>query len=618
MADDDDINMKEPARPRIRRLGTPRDQYRRDAVEHPAITVKTPLTADQEKILENLTKYSSTFRSNGVSKAVLDGAIGLREEWAPDASVTHYTTSEVLAEEKAILEHADILADTRSYFIERSVVDSVIERYDELCRKLYGAELREEQRKAVRRLTEAEGFAMLSGQAGTGKSVVLMAVHDTYKAARRQVVGLAWTNDVVQQLKDGGFKYANTVTSELNALKGGTAEWDSKTVVIVDEAAMLSNPNARLLLSEAQKAGSKVILAGDDRQLQSIERGGIFSVLRNHHGGAELNEVLRISDPDQEQAFNHMHAGDFEKALQIFSKQKAIHWSETQADAMSDLVDKWARDSLAAPEKKRLAFAYTNADVDKLNTALRKTRREQNRLGEDRPFATSSGRFAFAVGDRLQFTDTVKWLKIYNGRFGTIQKIDKDTITVDEDGGRKVSFNTKAFKNFRHGYAGTIHRGQGKTLHQTYLYHSKRWGAEASYVALTRHSEKTALFVAKQTAKDLPTLARQMERIDDRKAATQFLVDVDDELIRGMQKLNVDWRAEDSRAGDKRKRMSDPVQSEVRDRVDAERPAKRLKPADRAERKSGRENALLANKASRSRANRGLDMRPPARWTVGD
>ena len=30
-----------------------------------------------------------------------------------------------------------------------------------------------------------------------------------------------------------------------------------------------------------------------------------------------------------------------------------------------------------------------------------------------------------------------------------------------------------AFDEFRHGYAGTIYRGQGKTLDQTYLYHSE-------------------------------------------------------------------------------------------------------------------------------------------------
>ena len=63
------------------------------------------------------------------------------------------------------------------------------------------------------------------------------------------------------------------------------------------------------------------------------------------------------------------------------------------------------------------------------------------------------------------------------------------------------------FQSFRHGYAGTIYKGQGRTLDQTYLYHSEHWRSAASYVALTRHRDKAELFVASNTARDV-TAAR--------------------------------------------------------------------------------------------------------------
>ena len=47
---------------------------------------------------------------------------------------------------------------------------------------------------------------------------------------------------------------------------------------------------------------------------------------------------------------------------------------------------------------------------------------------------------------------------------------------------RTIAFNAKEFKDFRHGYAGTIYKGQGRTLDQTYLYHSEHWRSAASYV----------------------------------------------------------------------------------------------------------------------------------------
>ena len=65
-------------------------------------------------------------------------------------------------------------------------------------------------------------------------------------------------------------------------------------------------------------------------------------------------------------------------------------------------------------------------------------------------------------------------------------------------------------------------KAKGRTLDQTYLYHSEHWRSASSYVAMTRHREKAALFVARNTAQDVKQLARQMGRTDDRRAASMF------------------------------------------------------------------------------------------------
>ena len=79
-------------------------------------------------------------------------------------------------------------------------------------------------------------------------------------------------------------------------LKNGRTSWDRRTVVVVDEAAMLDSRVTGELLAEARRAGAKVILAGDDRQLASIERGGLFTELRQRHGSAEISEITRQRD----------------------------------------------------------------------------------------------------------------------------------------------------------------------------------------------------------------------------------------------------------------------------------------------------------------------------------
>ena len=80
------------------------------------------------------------------------------------------------------------------------------------------------------------------------------------------------------------------------------------------------------------------------------------------------------------------------------------------------------------------------------------------------------------------------------------------------------------FDAVRHGYAGTIYKGQGRTLDQTYVFHSHYWREASSYVALTRHRELVAIFVAHDTAADLDRLARQLGRDEIKRAAISFVV----------------------------------------------------------------------------------------------
>jgi hypothetical protein len=128
----------------------------------------------------------------------------------------------------------------------------------------------------------------------------------------------------------------------------------------------------------------------------------------------------------------------------------------------------------------------------------------------------------------VQFTDTDKKRSIYNGNAGTITGLDARTgqITARLDAasgaGRSVTWSAHEFEGFRHGYAGTIYKGQGKTLDRTYLYHTEHWRSAASYVALTRQRDSAQVFVARETARDTEQLARQMARGEVRAASVAW------------------------------------------------------------------------------------------------
>lgn len=431
-----------------------------------------------------------------------------------------FTTKTVRAQEERALAAAAAVATARNGGVSRRAQSGA----------LAGRDLRPDQRAAFEHAVAAGGLKIVEGRAGTGKSFTLQAVREAFERDGREVIGLAPTNAVAQDLRtEGGFSRAATVHSELFRIKNGLTSWSKSAVVIVDEAAMLDSRVTGELFAEAKRAGAKIILAGDDRQLASIERGGLFAELKARHGSVAITEVTRQKADWQRQAARDLAEGRFEEALVAFAREKAVTWTTKQDDARVALVERWRRDTALAPDKSRFVFAYTNKAVDRLNVALRQVRIERGELGSDHRFETKHGVHAFAVGDRVQFTDTLKGARIYNGNAGTITSINGATGVIraqlDAPAGseaREVVWSTSEFIGFRHGYAGTIYKGQGKTLDQTYLLHTHHWRQASSYVALTRQRESAQIFVATETARDLRQLARQMNRQEIKAASVAY------------------------------------------------------------------------------------------------
>jgi ATP-dependent exoDNAse (exonuclease V) alpha subunit len=69
------------------------------------------------------------------------------------------------------------------------------------------------------------------------------------------------------------------------------------------------------VLAEARRAGATDILAGDDRQLASMEHGGLFTELRQWHGAAEITKVTRKRVDWQRQAARDLAEGRFDTAV---------------------------------------------------------------------------------------------------------------------------------------------------------------------------------------------------------------------------------------------------------------------------------------------------------------
>ena len=306
----------------------------------------------------------------------------------------------------------------------------------------------------------------------------------------------------------------------------------------------------------------------------------MFETLRQTHGAATLRDVQRVKDDEQRAAFNGMHQGDFAQMLKVADERGGVHWTTRQSDTLKEMAARYTADLAADADpasghpvsehgagsagKKRFMFAATNKDVAALNAHARELHRAAGKLGEDHALSTKHGSQAFAEGDRIQFTGNgrtkaEKNAGLVNGRVGSVEAITltddaKPRVTVALDAAKgakpqRVSFvvgdNAKAgeFNAFKHGYAGTIYRGQGRTLDETYLAHTGAWRASASYVALTRHREAVHIFAARETVKDLDAMARGMARIDNKRAATAYSIDAASAARAGLDKAVAEYAA---------------------------------------------------------------------------
>ena len=384
-------------------------------------------------------------------------------------------------------------------------------------------ELSDEQKAAYEYATEEGSFKVIQGRAGTGKSYTLEPICDSYRQAGYQVLGMAPTHKVAQDLAEAGVDNSRTCHKFLFDIKNERLILNKPTALVVDEAAMLSTELMVELFDVASRHKCKLLLVGDERQLPSIERGGMFELLAEKFSSQSIDTVRRQSESWQRQTSELLSNGEIKPALELLQQHKCIDWQDSKAASMANLIEVWRQDY--DPAKTQFILAQTNADVDALNAGVRDVLRSVGKLDdEEHSILTDRGVKQFSTNDRVQFAQTDKDLGLINGWFGTIEKLQDDKFTVKLDDGQQVSFNPKEYTGLRHGYAGTVYKSQGATIDNTYVLHDKITNHNNSYVALTRHSESVQLFVNREDTRDITQLEHQISRQGSKQASLNYKV----------------------------------------------------------------------------------------------
>nr|WP_108884028.1 AAA family ATPase [Orientia tsutsugamushi] len=476
---------------------------------------------DADVITDSITHYKSIFTKQDVEKAVKDipdptareqlvqqvlSSNRILELYHDDGeSSKYFTTIEVRNEETRIIKIANKIND-QVYYNNIYNLKSDIEGL---------ANVSEEQKQALRHiLLSTSGVRVLRGRAGTGKSYVLIKAHKLATNRGQKVIGLAPTHKAVSELRSKGYTEVYTVKGFLYNRK---KIFMQGSLIVVDEAGMVGTKAYAELFRVVRNNYCQLILAGDEKQLASIERGGMFEMLSNNFGSHVLIDIRRQSENWSREAATKFAESNILSGITLLRQNKCVKFDNTLQDSISKLIYDWSLSKFKLHEK--LVITVRNKDVDILNSSIRSLLKANGTLqGTEYRRSIAGRKESYMAGDRIVFQKSDKDLQIQNSEFATLTSVNKNEFVAKTDAGKEVSFAPGKIQ-FKHGYASTVYKAQGASIKDVYVLHNGISNISSSYVAMTRHIENLQLYCNREATGSINSLINQLSRPNDTSAS---------------------------------------------------------------------------------------------------
>jgi Ti-type conjugative transfer relaxase TraA len=484
-------------------------------------------------VLDKITRHMSVFSKSDLERAVkcIDNP-EVRETLVEEAlannsvirlftesgsKTSFFTTKEIRLEESKILRLSGYVANVNNVF-GLSNKDS-FKPTQELMESARDS-LSQEQYTALSELiTSTSGLNILRGRAGVGKSHVLRKLATIAKANNINVIGLAPTHKAKEALAADGFGHTDTIKGMLFKLANSRFSLPKNSLLIVDEAGMIGNDDYSELLRVAATRRCSVILSGDERQLASVQRGGMFEVFAGIYGSSTIFDIKRQTTSWGKEVAQSFASGEVARGVTILEQEQRIKRQENSSESMQSLLADWNNSEVAVSD--RLILAVKNKDVAALNHGAREYLKLDGKL---MGVEIEVGGNHYMKGDRILIGKTDKHLGVVNGEIGELLEISKGRFVVaiqnsnTKSGGNSdnkndneiIEFNPAQFNSFRHGYATTVFKAQGASIKDVYVFHDGFAGLRNSYVALSRNINELNLYINNKSILTSEHLIKQL------------------------------------------------------------------------------------------------------------
>ncbi|HDH26972.1 MAG TPA: hypothetical protein ENH00_12395 [Actinobacteria bacterium] len=366
-----------------------------------------------------------------------------------------------------------------------------------------GRSLVEGQAEAMRHLAELDGrLVALVGPGGSGKTYSIGVYADAIEASGHTVIGVATSAAAARKLgEDLDERWTGTIAMLRYHLDGYDAPLRAGTLIIVDEASMVSTADLAWLVGRVETCDGKLVLLGDPKQLPSVDSGGLCHRIVSS-GDQVVDDLVRVNQRQQldvdRQMLNRLRAGEIRAAVRDYLEAGRFHIGTDEYSTKAAMVDAWWSDVQHHGLAQVRMLASRHDEVWMLNQ-LARVRMEQTGQLVGAPVVNRWG-IEFQVGDRIVVRDN--WYNhsdLRNGQTGTVIAADPQTgsLSFRRDLDATVIELPKRYldRDVDHAYAQTIHTAQGQTFEITHAYADAGLRAEHGYTALSRARGETYVWL---------------------------------------------------------------------------------------------------------------------------